>query len=83
MNLFGDGKAFTPETGKRYRNVNGTTYECRLGLLDGEFDDGTAWFVSPAGYAFKAIGCILYPDGTIEWDYSKYGHFIQEYKTGA
>ena len=32
--------------------------------------------VSPEGWAFKAIGCWLYPDGRIEWDYSIHGHWI-------
>lgn len=75
MNLFGS-VPFTPVTGEYYKNVNGIEYECRVGLLDGEFDDGTAWFVSPAGWAFKACDCVRYPDGSIEWGYSKYGHFI-------
>ena len=76
-----DAVRFTPETGKYYKNVNGITYECRVGLLDGEFDDETAWFVSPEGWAFKAIGCCLYPDGCIEWDRSAYRHWIDSSKT--
>jgi len=71
-----DAVGFTPETGKSYENINGITYECRVGLMEEEFDDGTAWFVSPEGWAFKAIGCWLYPDGRIEWDYSIHGHWI-------
>ena len=83
MNLFNDGRHFTPETGKRYTNVNGTVYECRAGLQEDLFDDGTAWFVSPKGWAFKAINCVMYPDGTIEWDYSKHGHWINPQCAGA
>ena len=75
MDLF-DRDTFTPETGKHYRNRNGIPYECRVGRMGEDFDDGTAWFVSPAGWAFKAIGCSMYTDGTIEWDYSVHGHWI-------
>ena len=71
-----DAKGFTPETGKSYRNRNGITYECRAGKMGEDFDDGCAWFVSPGGWAFKAMGCWLYPDGTIEWDYSLHVRWI-------
>jgi len=71
-----DAKGFTPETGKSYENINGITYECRVGKMGEDFDDGSAWFVSPAGWAFKAIGCMMHPDGLIEWDYSIHGHWI-------
>ena len=78
MSLFPGGEYFTPVTGERYRNINSEVYECRVGLIDGEFDDYSAWFVSPRGWAFKAIGCQRYPDGLIEWDYSKHGHWIDQ-----
>lgn len=79
MSLYTDGKPFTPETGKSYRNTNGTTYRCTAGLEYGDtYGTGCAWMVSPAGWAFKAMHCVEYPDGTIDWGHSLYGHFINE-----
>lgn len=72
-----DGIPFTPETGKRYRNLNGTVYECRAGKEGRSWDDHSAWMVSPAGWAFKAENVMIYPDGCIEWAHSLHGHFIQ------
>ena len=71
-----DAIPFTPETGKRYRNQNGVEYECRAGKEGKHWDDHSAWFVSPKGWAFKAISCVIFPDGSIEWAHSLYGHFI-------
>ena len=79
MSLYLDGVPFTPETGKSYRNTNGTTYRCVAGLEDGDtYATNCAWMVSPAGWAFKAMHCMRYPDGCIDWGYSVHGHFIGE-----
>ena len=75
-----DAVGFTPETGKYYKNVNGITYESRAGRMGEDFDDGNVWFVSPEGWAFNAVGCWMYPDGCIEWDYSRFGHWIDPQK---
>lgn len=71
-----DGTPFTPVTGKYYENLNGVTYECRAGKEGKLWDDQTAWFVSPKGWAFKAVNCRIYPDGRIDWGHSLHGHFI-------
>lgn len=77
MNRYTDGVFFTPEIGKSYRNINGTTYRCTAGPDDGDtYDTNCAWMVSPAGWAFKAMHCMRYPDGRIDWGYSVDGHFI-------
>lgn len=77
MSLYTDGKPFTPETGKHYRNTNGLIYRCVVGMEGDEFQTGCAWMVSPAGWYFKAMHCTRYPDGSIDWGHSLYGHFIE------
>lgn len=82
MSLYTDGVPFTPETGKNYLNLNGTTYRCVAGLEDGDtYATNCAWMVSPAGWAFKAMYCMKYPDGSIDWGQSLYGHFINDVNT--
>lgn len=82
MSLYTDGVPFTPETGKSYRNINGRTYRCVAGLEDGDtYATNCAWMVSPAGWAFKAMYCMKYPDGSIDWGQSLYGHFINDVNT--
>lgn len=76
MSLYNDGVAFTPETGKSYRNTNGTVYRCTVGADGDEYRTGCAWFVSPAGWCFKAMNCQRYPDGSIDWGHSLHGHFL-------
>ena len=79
MSLYTDGVPFTPETGKSYRNTNGTIYRCTAGLEPGDtYATNCAWMVSPAGWAFKAMNCMRYADGSIDWGHSLYGHFIRE-----
>ena len=79
MSLYLDGVPFTPETGKSYLNLNGKNYRCVAGLEEDEtFGTGCAWFVSEAGWYFKAMHCMRYPDGCIDWGYSAHGHFIDE-----
>ncbi len=82
MSLYIDGTPFTPETGKSYKNTNGTVYQCVAGLEDGDtYATNCAWMVSPAGWAFKAMNCMRYPDGSIDWSHSLYGHFINDGNT--
>lgn len=82
MSLYTDSVPFTPETGKSYLNLNGTTYRCVAGLEDGDtYATNCAWMVSPAGWAFKAMYCMKYPDGCIDWGQSLYGHFINDGNT--
>lgn len=63
---------FTPEAGRTYRNAGGGTFRC---LSPGR--EGRALMQNVAsGWTFTAIGCGIYEDGTIDWDYSgKDGRF--------
>ena len=66
------GKKFVPEVGKRYLNHNGFYYNC-VGIDT----DGNAVMQSDnkSRWTFSAVGCRKYSDGTIDWQYSLYGHF--------
>lgn len=68
------GKKFTPEPGKTYRNKGGGEYLCiRSG---NELGENNAEMKNIATtYTLKAVGCCLYQDGTIEWDFSFNGRF--------
>lgn len=61
---------FYPEVGATYRNAGGGTFICTGA-------SGTdAWMTNiKSGWHFKAHGCRIYFDGSIEWDYSTDGHF--------
>lgn len=57
---------FTPETGKTYKNQGGGTFRC---LRAGTYHRALMQNVA-SGWTFTAIGCGIYEDGTIDWDYS-------------
>lgn len=78
MNLYLDGVPFTPETGKAYRNINGRTYRCVVGPDGDEYQTGCAWFENGTGLYFKAMHCMRYPDGCIDWGYSVHWQYIGE-----
>lgn len=63
---------FWPEVGKTYRNAGGGSFRC-------EQANGTeAWMTNvKSGWHFKAHGCRIYFDGSIEWDYSTDGNFVK------
>ena len=63
---------FWPEVGKTYRNAGGGSFRC-------ERANGTeAWMTNvKSGWHFKAHGCRIYFDGSIEWDYSTDGNFVK------
>lgn len=75
-------KPFQPYRGDVYENRGGGTFRClddynRFFCVSG-FEDmpPTALMQNvKSGWTFKAIGIVQYPDGTIEWDYSKEGRF--------
>jgi len=67
---------FTPERGKVYKNHGGGEFQC----LDSDprFMPGDAFMKNTAsGWSFKARGCGIYEDGTIDWDYSTGGFFAR------
>ena len=78
MSIYPDGVPFTPVTGQSYQNINGTTYRCVAGADGDQYQTGNGWFISPAGWCFKAKNCEIYPDGTISWGHSIFGHFIDK-----
>lgn len=66
---------FTPEEGKQYQNAGGVVFRCLSSkrLLP----EGNATMQNiKTGWTFKAHGCGIYDDGTIDWDYSSRGFFM-------
>ena len=62
---------FAPVEGEVYENAGGGSYYCKRG---GSWD--SALMVNTvSGWTFTACGIVRYDDGTIEWDYSKWGGF--------
>lgn len=63
---------FTPMPGKIYHNRGGGEFRCLkcLGPLHHAVMQNTA-----SGWVLNAHGCGIYPDETIDWDYSSGGHF--------
>ena len=72
-------KKFQPIAGRTYLNQNGTYYLC---LREGE-EKYSATFISPVGWKLQAHDCREYPDGTIDWDWSKGEgfHYAQPHMT--
>lgn len=61
---------FIPAKGETYDNEGGGRYLC----LDAY--GANAWFRNiNSGWTFVAHNCHLYPDGSIDWDYSSHGRF--------
>lgn len=68
---------FTPVPGRTYRNRAGGEFFCLRGL-DEPYNAEMQNVAS--GWTFKAYGCAMYPNGTIDWDYSTGGYFAEEGK---
>ena len=62
---------FTPEARKVYIN-NGGMYRCIMAA-----EERATMQNVRTGWTFNAIGCGIYEDGTIDWDYSTGGHFAK------
>lgn len=70
-------KPFVPTVGNVYRNEGGGTYKC----LSVSPELNTARMVNTVtGWTFTAHGLGVYPDNTIDWDWSKNGYFDKEYQ---
>lgn len=82
------GRPLTPTVGQVYVNRGGGRYLCRALVTDhgtqyfnaaGGSSSTTAVFRNvESGWTFTAKGVIQYVDGTIEWDHSSDGHFVDE-----
>ncbi len=68
-------RKFTPVPGQIYRNRGGGEYRCLRGLLDAYH---AVMQNTVSGWILQAHGCGVYPDGTIDWDYSSGGYFPRE-----
>lgn len=63
---------FTPETRKVYINNGGGMYRCIMAS-----EERATMQNVRTGWTFNAVGCGIYEDGTIDWDYSTGGHFAE------
>lgn len=64
---------YVPKVGRVYRNQGGGEYRCT-----GTMPDGSARFMNMAsGWILNAHGIGMYEDGSIDWDYSTDGHFVE------
>lgn len=59
------------EAGRVYRNRGGGKYWC----IAGDGDAVARMQNTASGWMLLAHGTQMYPDGTIEWNYSTEGHF--------
>lgn len=69
-------KPFRPKVGKTYRNHGGGEYIC----LDVSSADGRHYAIFEnvrSGWNLRAVGVRAYSDGSIEWDYSTDGCFVE------
>ncbi len=65
-------KAVPLVPGHVYVNRGGGEFRCERITVTGTY------FVNvKSGWRFKAVGVVMYDDGTIEWDYSTDGRFIK------
>lgn len=74
---------FEPTPGTVYENKGGGTYRCVDSWQD--VSEDPSWHCplrwnarmvnTKSGWSIEARGLWLYPDGTIEWDYSTGGRF--------
>ena len=66
--------------GEVYRNRNGGEYRC-ITPAHLDYPDGEERMVNvKTGWTIRAHGVQIYPDGTIEWDYSTGGYFDETEK---
>lgn len=64
---------FKPAPGVIFENAGGGKFLC---IKVWDSFNNCAWFTNvKSGWTFLAHGCGLYPDGSIDWDYSTDGFF--------
>ena len=61
---------FIPVPGCTYANAGGGTYKCISRDKNGFWMQNTV-----SGWTCLCVGLGVYPDGKIDWDYSKNGYF--------
>ena len=61
---------FVPVEGEEYENAGGGRYYC-----DSSSGNSARMINVVSGWSCVAVGIVRYEDGTIEWDYSKWGGF--------
>lgn len=62
------------QKGKIYENAGGGIFRC----LESDLTTATVVNVR-SGWCCRVIGTGVYPDGKIDWDYSKDGYFMAHY----
>ena len=65
-----DGQYFRPTVNEVYTNKNGSQYLC---LSADGFD--AEMIHTTSKWRFKALGCHMYDDGKIDWNWSIGGYF--------
>ena len=65
-----DGQYFRPTVNEVYTNKNGSQYLC---LSADGFD--AEMIHTTSKWRFKSLGCQMYDDGQIEWNWSINGYF--------
>lgn len=72
-------KYIFPVIGRIYRNRNGSDYLCTQVLRHAQPSDSLADFERITdGWCLTAHGVVQYEDGTIEWNYSSGGRWVQK-----
>lgn len=72
--------SFKPEVGKIYNNHGGGIFRTVGWITSIRTHYGSVEWRAvmqnvASGWTFEARGIAIYPDGTIDWDYSVGGHF--------
>lgn len=70
-----EGKRIIPQEGVVYENRNGRRYLCVSSPTEKDTDEGATMQRVSDGWTLKAHNVYLYPDGTVEWDFSTGGHW--------
>lgn len=70
----GTRKSFVPVVGQVYQNEGGGSYEC---ISVSPFTEDACMRNVVSGWTFDAHGVGIYPNGSIDWDWSKNGHFAE------
>lgn len=69
-----DRKPFTPQPGAGYWNQGGGVYDC----ISVQGERSAVMQNRKSGWTFTAHGIGMYADGSIDWDYSTGGRFIND-----
>ena len=70
-----EAKRIIPREGVVYENRNGWRYLCVASPTEKDTDDAATMQRVSDGWTLKGHNVYLYPDGSIEWDFSTEGHW--------